>query len=328
MSAAKYQCPGEHHACGPLLSLTRFPSPEQKEAAGKVSVFVDIVPDESRVDSPAERAPRNKWRGRLTRAALPLLSLVVFAGAWQLAAATGLWNQTFVPYPSTVWKAFIATSTTHDGVRGYAGYLLWEHLYMTLRRVLVGVVIGVGLGVALGLIMGSVGWVRSVLEPWLTFLRALPPLAYFFLLVIWLGIDEAPKVTLVAIGAFFPVYVNLVAGIRNVDRKLIEVARVYDLGPRAIARRVVIPASLPSLLTGLRLGLSQAWLFVVVAEFFGASAGLGFRLTDSQQSTRVDLMFVALVCLALLGKVTDMVLHALEERTLRWRDTLATQARA
>ena len=107
-----------------------------------------------------------------------------------------------MPYPSTVWRAFVDISTTHDGVRGYAGYLLWEHLYMTLRRVFAGVVIGVALGVALGLVMGSISWVRSVLEPWLTFLRALPPLAYFFLLVIWLGIDEAPKITLLALAAF------------------------------------------------------------------------------------------------------------------------------
>ncbi|MDT5106305.1 MAG: taurine transport system permease protein [Mycobacterium sp.] len=162
-----------------------------------MSVFVDITPDESRVDSPVRfTASRGRWRGRLAHAALPLLSVVVFAVLWQLAAAAGIWNQTFVPYPSTVWHAFIDVSTTHDGVRGYAGYLLWEHLYMTLRRVLVGVVIGVGLGVLLGLVMGSIGWVRSILEPWLTFLRALPPLAYFFLLVIWLGIDEAPKITL------------------------------------------------------------------------------------------------------------------------------------
>ena len=149
-----------------------------------MSVFVDIAPDEPQVSSSAAAAP-SKWRGRLTRAAL--------------AAVSGVWNQTFVPYPSTVWKAFLDVSTTHDGVRGYAGYLLWEHLYMTLRRVLVGVVIGVAVGVLLGLVMGSVSWVRSVLEPWLTFLRALPPLAYFFLLVIWLGIDEAPKITLLAL---------------------------------------------------------------------------------------------------------------------------------
>jgi taurine transport system permease protein len=109
------------------------------------------------------------------------LSLVVFFTVWQVVAASGIWNQTFVPYPSTVWSAFLDVSTTHDGVRGYAGYLLAEHLYMTLRRVFAGVIIGVAFGVLLGLVMGSVGWVRSVLEPWLTFLRALPPLAYFFL---------------------------------------------------------------------------------------------------------------------------------------------------
>ena len=172
-----------------------------------MSVFVDIAPDPDlgarRRRSPGvdARAVKSPWRGRLTRAVLPLLSVLVFGAVWQSAAASGVWNQTFVPYPATVWHAFVDVSTIHDGVRGYAGYLLWEHLYMTLRRVLVGVVIGVALGVLLGLVMGSVSWVRSVLEPWLTFLRALPPLAYFFLLVIWLGIDEAPKITLLALAA-------------------------------------------------------------------------------------------------------------------------------
>ena len=190
-----------------------------------MSVFVDIAPDESQVDSPASVAPSGKWRGRLTRAALPLLSLVVFFVVWQLAAASGIWNQTFVPYPSTVWRAFLDISTTHDGVRGYAGYLLWEHLYMTLRRVFAGVVIGVVLGVLLGLVMGSIGWVRSVLEPWLTFLRALPPLAYFFLLVIWLGIDEAPKITLLALAALPPAAVATTAAVVAAPVGLQEAAR-------------------------------------------------------------------------------------------------------
>ena len=139
------------------------------------------------------------------------------SGSWRLPP--GIWNQTFVPYPSTVWRAFLDVSTTHDGVRGYAGYLLSEHLYMTLRRVLVGVVIGVALGVLLGLLMGSVSWVRSVLEPWLTFLRALPPLAYFFLLVIWLGIDEAPKITLLALAALPPAAVATTAAGRCGTRR-------------------------------------------------------------------------------------------------------------
>src|SRR3978361_781771 len=190
-----------------------------------MSVFVDIVPDESQVDSSADRAPRGRWRRILTTAALPLLSVVVFLGAWQLAATAGIWNQTFVPYPSTVWKTFIDVSSTHDAVRGYAGYLLWEHLYMTLRRVFVGVVIGVTLGVLLGLVMGSVGWGRSVLEPWLTFLRALPPLAYFFLLVISLGIDEAPKITLLALAALPPAAVATTAAVVAAPVGLQEAAR-------------------------------------------------------------------------------------------------------
>jgi taurine transport system permease protein len=90
-------------------------------------VFVDIAPDESHVDSPTAAAPTNRWRGRLTRATLPVLSLIVFFIVWQIAAVSGVWNPTFVPYPSTVWRAFIDVATTHDGVRGYAGYLLWEH---------------------------------------------------------------------------------------------------------------------------------------------------------------------------------------------------------
>ena len=206
--------------------------------------------------------------------------------------------------------------------------LLQTDLLVTIGRVLLGFAIGSAAALVLGTLTGLSRRVSDAVEPTLQALRTVPTLAWAPLLLLWLGIDEPPKITLVAIGAFFPVYVNLVAGIHNVDRKLIEVARVYDLGSRAIARRVVIPASLPSLLTGLRLGLSQAWLFVVVAEFFGASAGLGFRLTDSQQSTRVDLMFVALICLAILGKLSDMILRAVEDRTLRWRDTLATEARA
>lgn len=170
-------------------------------------------------------APRGPLHAALSRAGLPLLSLAVFFILWQFAAASGVWNQTFVPYPSSVWRAFVDVSTVHDGDRGYAGYLLWEHLYMTLRRVLAGVLIGVGLGVGLGLIMGSVPWVRRILEPWLTFLRTLPPLAYFFLLVIWLGIDEAPKVTLLVLAALPPAAVATTAAVVAAPVGLVEAAR-------------------------------------------------------------------------------------------------------
>jgi sulfonate transport system permease protein len=224
-----------------------------------------------------------------------------------------------LPPPPAVLDAAIAL-----GRRG----LLLQDALATVGRVLIGFGLGSALAIALGTATGLSRRVEDALEPTLQALRTVPTLAWAPLLLLWLGIDEPPKLTLVAIGAFFPVYVNLVSGITNVDRKLVEVARVYGLRGREIAWRVVLPASLPSLLTGLRLGLSQAWLFVVVAEFFGASAGLGFRLTDSQQSSRVDLMLVALVCLAVLGKLSDMLLRLVERRALRWRDTLGEQRAA
>lgn len=237
---------------------------------------------------------------------------------WWGSVATGIFAAYQLPPPPVVIDAAV-------GLWGRG--LLQRDLLTTIGRVALGFAIGSSAAIGLGILTGLSRRVSEAVEPTLQALRTVPTLAWAPLLLLWLGIDEPPKVTLVAIGAFFPVYVNLVAGIHNVDRKLIEVARVYDLSPRAVALRVVIPASLPSLMTGLRLGLSQSWLFIVVAEFFGASAGLGFRLTDSQQSSRVDLMFVALISLAILGKVTDMLLYAVEDRTLRWRDTLATQAR-
>ena len=167
---------------------------------------------------------------------------------------------------------------------------------------------------------------HEAVEPTLQAVRSIPTLAWGPMLLLWLGIEDLPKVVLVAIGAFFPVYVNLVSGILNVDRKLIEVARIYNLSWSQTARRVILPAALPNLFTGMRLGFSQAWLFVVVAEIFGATKGLGFRLTDSQLLTRVDLMLVAMLVLAVLGKVTDTIILAVQRRALRWRDTLETES--
>jgi taurine transport system permease protein len=274
-----------------------------------VSVFVDITPDESHVDSPGSSASTGKWRGRLTRAALPLLSLVVFFIVWQLAAAAGIWNQTFVPYPSTVWRAFLDVSTTNDGVRGYAGYLLWEHLYMTLRRVFVGVVIGVVIGVLLGLVMGSISWVRSVLEPWLTFLRALPPLAYFFLLIIWLGIDEAPKITLLALAALAPVGLQ-------------EAARALGASRSEVIRDVVVPSALPETFTGIRLAVGMAYSSVVAAELFNGIPGIGGLVKDASNYNNTPVVLVGIFAIGFSGLVIDGLLRTVERRAVPWRGKL------
>lgn len=285
-----------------------------------MSVFVDITAAEDPVAAtPASATAAGKWRGRLTRAALPLLSVLVFFVIWQLVAVAGIWNQTFIPYPSTVWRAFIDVSTTHDGTRGYAGYLLWEHLYMTLRRVLVGVVIGVVIGVLLGLLMGSISWVRSVLEPWLTFLRALPPLAYFFLLVIWLGIDEAPKITLLALAALPPAAVATTAAVVAAPVGLQEAARALGATRIDVIRDVVVPSALPETFTGIRLAVGMAYSSVVAAELFNGIPGIGGLVKDASNYNNTPVVLVGIFAIGISGLIIDSLLRAVERRAVPWR---------
>ncbi|AKK28506.1 ABC transporter permease [Mycobacterium sp. EPa45] len=279
-----------------------------------MSVFVDVAPTGT-TDPPVG----TRWSSWVTRLGLPLLSLLVFFVVWQLAAASEIWNQTFVPYPSTVWRAFIDVSTTHDGSRGYAGYLLWEHLYMTLRRVAVGVVIGVAAGVALGLLMGSIPWVRSVLEPWLTFLRALPPLAYFFLLVIWLGIDEAPKITLLALAALPPAAVATTAAVVAVPVSLVEAARALGASRRDVVRDIVIPSALPETFTGIRLAVGMAYSSVVAAELFNGIPGVGGLVKDASNYNNTPVVLVGIFAIGVSGLVIDGLLRAVERRAVPWR---------
>jgi len=239
---------------------------------------------------------------------VPLALLIL----WQLSLSLGIFKAHQLPPPLTA-----LTSAWDQLVQGR----LQQHILATLGRVFAGFLIGSIFAIALGLAVGLMKTVDRAVDPTLNALRTVPTLAWAPLLLLWMGIEESPKLTLVAIGAFFPLYVNLVSGVRGVDRKLVEVGRVYDLSWWAISRRIILPASLPSVLTGLRLGLSQAWLFVVVAELIAATRGLGFMLTDSQNLSRVDLMIVAMLCLATFGKLSDMALRAVESRLLGWRDT-------
>ncbi|WP_163805996.1 ABC transporter permease [Mycolicibacterium anyangense] len=284
-----------------------------------MSVFVDVTPDGGARPAAADPQSSARWLGVAKRAGLPLLSVLVFFVVWQLAAASEIWNQTFVPYPSTVWHAFIDVSTTHDGVRGYAGYLLWEHLYMTLRRVFVGVVIGVAVGVLLGLAMGSIPWVRSVLEPWLTFLRALPPLAYFFLLVIWLGIDEAPKITLLALAALPPAAVATTAAVVAVPVSLVEAARALGASRRDVVRDIVIPSALPETFTGIRLAVGMAYSSVVAAELFNGIPGIGGLVKDASNYNNTPVVLVGIFAIGISGLVIDGLLRSVERRAVPWR---------
>lgn len=248
----------------------------------------------------------------LPRGAIGLIMPVLLLVFWQWLVDRGVYTRGQLPAPLDVWRA--AEQLNESG-------RLWENIRVSLVRVGWGFGIGSAIAVVLGLLVGLSTLADALLSPTIQAFRAIPSLAWVPLLILWMGIGEQPKLTLIAIGAFFPVFTSLVGGIRQIDRKLIEVGYAYGLRRLRLARSIVLPASLPSLLTGLRIGLAQAWLFLVAAELIGAFSGLGFLLTDGQNAGRADIILLSIITLALIGKLTDLLLQWVERWLLRWSDT-------
>jgi sulfonate transport system permease protein len=250
-------------------------------------------------------------RRRVWRFPLGLLLPTVVLVAAEVGVRSGAVPANLLPAPSQVLQTVVELSE----------HGLGAHVASSALRVTLGFVGGAALGVLLGAAVALSRRTEAILDPTLQALRAIPSLAWVPLLLLWLGIDEAPKLVLIAIGAFFPVYMGTVAGIGGVDRKLVDVARLYRLGRAQLLRRVLLPAALPSVMTGLRNGLGLAWMFMVAAELIAASRGLGYLLSDGRETSRADIVIAAIVLLALLGKLSDSGLRALERRYLSWRDS-------
>ncbi|MER6677497.1 ABC transporter permease [Streptomyces sp. NPDC000983] len=265
------------------------------------------------------RASVGGTRKRLRHLALPVGSLLLFLVLWQLLAASGTWSEMLVPSPAKVWDAFVAVSTTQDGVRGYNGTTLVEHLGISLRRIALGAGIGIAAGVVFGLLMGTVGWVRSLFEPWITFLRTLPPLAYFSLLIIWLGINEEPKVTLLAVAAFPPVAVSTTAAVAAVPKSLIEAARALGASRWDVVRDVVVPSALPETLTGVRLAVGVAYSSLVAAELVNGLPGIGGMVKDAANYNNTPVVVVGIIAIGVSGLIIDGLLLRLERTVVPWR---------
>ncbi|MDB5784260.1 ABC transporter permease [Caballeronia mineralivorans] len=250
-------------------------------------------------------SPLQRWR------IAGLLLPFAFLGLMEALVRTHVVPEHLVPAPST-----IAETLWQLG-----GNRLGRHIGASSLRVFAGFAIGTAIAILFGAAMGLSRRLDALLDPSFQALRAIPSLAWVPVLLLWMGIDEAPKITLIAIGAFFPVHLSVVAGIRGVDRKLIELGEVNRLSQRALFVRILLPASLPQIFTGLRTGLSLAWMFMVAAELIAATRGLGYLLSDGRETGRPDLVFGAILLLALLGKLSDSVLKTIETRVLSWRDT-------
>jgi len=236
----------------------------------------------------------------------------VLAILWEWLVAAGIANGRLMPPPSVVGKTLWGLAASGE---------LLTHATATLWRVAAGFGLGAAAGTVLGAVTGALPVARGLLDPTLQALRAIPSIAWVPLFILWLGIFEASKIALIAVGVFFPVYLGVAAAIQGIDRKIVEVGRVFRLGRLAMARRVLLPGILPAWITALRSGLGLGFMFVVAAEIMGASEGLGYLLVDGQQLGRPDTIIAAIISFAVLGKLADGLLVALTRPVLAWQDT-------
>ena len=262
--------------------------------------------------APATSRPPGAWRGLALGLAVPVLLAIL----WEAAVAFGLASRRLMPPPSQ-----IATTLTQLAVTGD----LWLHVWTTTWRVAMGFALGTLAGTAIGAIAGYSGLARQLLDPTLQGLRAVPSIAWVPLFILWLGIFEESKVALIAVGVFFPVYLGVMGEIVSVDRKIVEVGRVFRLSGPALVWRILLPAILPAYVLALRAGLGLGWMFVVAAEFMGAAEGLGYLLVDGQQLGKPDQIIAAILTFAVLGKLSDAVLVAVTRPFLRWQDVTGSR---
>lgn len=253
-------------------------------------------------------SPRKHRRGGW---AIGLIVPVILALGWEVGARLGWISTRLLPSPSEI-------AETLGSLAGSGA--LAEHTLATLWRICWGFLLGAAAATVLGAASGVSNRFRELFDPFLQALRSIPSIAWTPLFILWFGIFEAPKVLLIAVGVFFPVYLALAGGIGAVDRKLVEVGRIYGFSTLALTRRILLPAALPTYLIGLRGGLGLGWMFVVAAEFLGASRGLGYLLVDGQMTGRPAVIIASIVLFALLGKATDWGLATVGGRLVRWQD--------
>jgi sulfonate transport system permease protein len=231
-------------------------------------------------------------------------------GLWELLARTGALRENWFPAPSRVVLTLLRLAE---------GGGLERHVSATLLRVAVGFGLGALAGTLAGITTGRSRRLRVLVDPSLQALRSIPSLAWVPLFMLWLGIGESSKVALIALGAFFPIYLNLTTGLSAIDPRLLELARLFGYRGWKLTRAILLPATLPAYVAGLRSGLGLGWMFVVAAELMGASRGLGYLLVDGQTTSRPELVMASIALFALLGKVTDRALERLGARFQRWR---------
>lgn len=232
--------------------------------------------------------------------------------AWQIVSVSGFVSETVLPSPLLIVQSFISLTISGE---------IFVHLKISILRALCGFLLGAGIGLSLGLIVGFSKRSEGYIDPTMQMLRTIPNLAVTPLFILWFGFDELSKILLIAFASFFPIYVNTFNGIRSVDAKLFDVARVLEFSKRKQLTRLIFPASLSHILLGIRLSLGAAWLSLVVAELMGSSSGVGYMIMDARQFSQTEKVFVGIIIFGIVGKLTDSFVKVLEKRLLKWRSS-------
>ncbi len=238
---------------------------------------------------------------------VPLILLII----WQVVGTFFEVPKTVLPTPLDILQTFQALIVSGE---------LANHLQISLTRAVIGFLIGSGLGLMCGAIAGLSNITEQYVDPTLQMLRTIPHLALTPLFILWFGLGEISKVLLIGLGAFFPIYVNTLLGIRGVDKKLFDVTRILEFSRVKQITKLILPAALPNILLGIRLSLGAAWLGLVVSELMGASEGIGYLIMDARQFSRTDIVFVGIIFFAVGGKLGDSLVRVLESKLLKWRD--------
>jgi len=269
------------------------------------------------VDDPAlsiSIAPATKKRSRQW---LRVLSPVALLLLWQIGCSSGWISSRTLAAPSQVIASFIELTANGS---------LQHNLLVSLGRVVKGMSLALLVGGSLALLAGLSRTGEYVIDAPMQMLRTLPVLALIPFFIIWFGIGEVPKVALVAVAALFPIYLTLYSGIRGVDPKLVELARIIGLSRGALVRHVILPGALPTALVGVRYSLGISWLILVAAEQVNATSGIGYLMNDARDFMRIDILVVGLLIYALLGLIVDILVRWLERRLLGWRPSFVGTA--
>jgi sulfonate transport system permease protein len=240
---------------------------------------------------------------------LPWVVPALLLAAWQLSAQAGWLSYRVLPEPWAVAKAFWTLTASGE---------LWQHLRVSLWRAAAGFAIGAGAGLLLGLLNGRFRRAETLLDTTLQMIRNIPALALIPLVILWFGIDEAAKLFLLAVGVFFPVYLNTFHGIRSADAGLIEMAGSYGLSGWPLFRDVILPGALPAILVGVRFALGLVWVLLIVAETISAQSGIGYMTMNAREFLQTDVVLVGILLYALLGKAADLAAGLMERHFLRW----------